>query len=83
MIQGGNINLDIKRVEGYRNFCNKIWNSFKLVHSTLNKDFIYNAKALDNFESFDLVDKWILIKLSKCVNEVNSGIETYEFGNAV
>ena len=34
-IQGKNINLNPKKIEAYRNFCNKIWNSFKFSQTYL------------------------------------------------
>lgn len=79
MIQGRSINLDVKRIIGYRQFCNKIWQSFKFVIGKLPADFQYNEKAID-FAKVDLLHKWILIKLNNLVREMNESFTKYEFG---
>lgn len=41
--QGRDINLDVKRVVGYRHFCNKIWNAMKFSLNVLGNDYIPDA----------------------------------------
>jgi len=42
--QGRDINLDVLRVQGYRHFCNKIWQETRFIHSHLGKDFKVSAE---------------------------------------
>ena len=37
-VLGRDINLDVKRILGYRHFCNKIWNAFKFATKAFGKD---------------------------------------------
>ena len=41
--QGRDINLDVKRVVGYRHFCNKIWNAMKFSLNVLGSDYVPSA----------------------------------------
>jgi valyl-tRNA synthetase len=76
---GRDINLDIMRVEGYRKFCNKLWNATRFAMGKLPSDF----KLLSNYcpGSTDLspVEKWILAKLNKAAGEVNTHLSTMNF----
>ena len=74
---GRDINLDIKRVEGYRHFCNKLWNAVKFTLMTLGPDFIPNpTNELTGSES--KIDLWILSCLFTATDSTNKGFENYE-----
>lgn len=76
--QGRDINLDVLRVQGYRHFCNKIWNASRFTMMNLGDDFSpHDNYELDGSES--LVDQWILSRLSYCAKTCNEGFETYAF----
>ncbi|XP_054714307.1 valine--tRNA ligase-like [Uloborus diversus] len=76
--QGRDINLDINRVEGYRHFCNKLWNATKFALMSLSPDFVPKEKfSLTGKESS--MDLWILSRLSTAVEACNNGFETYDF----
>lgn len=62
MIQSS-INLDVKRVVGYRQFCNKLWNINKFALSNFTEGFQPEKDDFKNIK-FSLSDKWILTKLS-------------------
>ena len=62
MIQSS-INLDVKRVVGYRQFCNKLWNINKFALSNFTEGFRPEKDDFKNLK-FSLSDKWILTKLS-------------------
>ena len=72
---GRDINFDVGRIEGYRNFCNKIWNASNYVlMNTDGHDCGQNAKA--EF-SLSLADRWIISKLQRAEKAVQEGMETY------
>ncbi|CAG59424.1 uncharacterized protein GVI51_G02959 [Nakaseomyces glabratus] len=75
---GRDINLDILRVEGYRKFCNKIYQATKFALMRLGDDYVPPAKeGLSGNES--LVEKWILHKLTKTSQTVNDALEKRDF----
>lgn len=81
-VQGRDVNLDIKRVVGYRQFCNKIWNAFKFAISYLS-DFKPTATMhLDvvNHPAISSRDLFIMSKLNGCIEECNSSLTSYLFG---
>ena len=73
---GRNVNFDIKRCEGYRNFCNKLWNAsrFVMMNLTIDKNELP--------EKLEIEDKWILSKLNDLVKEVCENMDSYELGVA-
>lgn len=78
---GRDINLDILRVEGYRKFCNKIYQATKFVMMRLGDDYQPPAEeGLSGKES--LVEKWILHKLTTCAKTVNDALEKRDFLNS-
>ncbi|KAH3686262.1 hypothetical protein WICPIJ_002759 [Wickerhamomyces pijperi] len=77
---GRDINLDILRVEGYRKFCNKIYQATKFALLRLGDDYQPPAKeGLSGNEA--LVEKWILHKYTETAKTVNEGFEKREFFN--
>jgi valyl-tRNA synthetase len=75
MSQTRDINLDISRVQGYRQFCNKLFNVLKFSLTNL-KDFAPNTSTPS------LIDSWMLSRLSNMVEKVNSSMQAYEFAEA-
>ncbi len=75
--QGRDIRMSVDRIEGNRNFVNKIWNAsrFLFMHIGDNIPAIEEAKLRDE-------DKWILTKLSEMITKVEQGIKAYEFNDA-
>ncbi len=70
------VRFDMKRVEGYRNFCNKIWNAANFVNFHL-KDHEEDL-ASDNI-SLSPVDIWIISELQTVTKSVNHAMESYRF----
>lgn len=83
MIQSS-INLDVKRVVGYREFCNKLWNIVKFGLSNFPTDFTPSSNGvLDCKDNLSLADKWILSRLSDLVDSTNQNFTDYKFGDMV
>jgi valyl-tRNA synthetase len=78
---GRDINLDILRVDGYRKFCNKLWNATRFALLKLGVDYKPSKDfELSGMES--IMDLWILHKLNHTVKEINSNLEQMNFMQA-
>ena len=73
---GRDINFDLNRIEGYRNFCNKLWNASRYIIISC-KDFEYNENV--NFTKINIFDKWILYKLDNVVSDFKKYTSSYRF----
>ncbi|HHK5568058.1 TPA: valine--tRNA ligase [Neisseria lactamica] len=76
---GRSVNFDFKRAEGYRNFCNKIWNATNFVlMNTENQDCGYGATVAEP-RGYSFPDMWIVGRLNQTIEQVTQAYETYRF----
>ena len=70
---GRDVRFDTNRIEGYRNFCNKLWNASKFV--------LMNTEELDlTIEpASGAVDQWIISKSHRMITDARYALETYRF----
>lgn len=71
---GREIRFDLGRLEGYRNFCNKIWNAARFVLMNV-KDFEYQNKN----NEFNLKDQWIRSRLNEVIKTIHDDFKNYRF----
>lgn len=78
---GRDINFDIKRIEGNRNFCNKIWNATRFVLMNC-VDKAGNELPIDktaNKQLWELPEKWIVSRLNSTITSIHEAMNTYRF----
>jgi valyl-tRNA synthetase len=85
---GRSINFDSKRCEGYRNFCNKLWNATRFVlmncegHDCATNNCGTSNNAGDTAAStFTPIDRWIVSRLQRVEAEVAQGFADYRLDN--
>lgn len=76
---GRDINWDMSRLEGNRNFCNKIWNASRYVMlNTENKDCGVDGGEM----TLSLADKWIVGELQKAIANFSENVDNFRFDMA-
>jgi valyl-tRNA synthetase len=78
--QGRDIRLSEQRIEGYRNFMNKLWNAARFALPYIHGNG--GEPSRPTKESLPLAERWILSRLNATIQEVRSGIEEYRFNDA-
>jgi len=77
--QGRDVILSEKRIEGYRAFCNKIWNATRFILMNLGDNFTPRPLEGAELEQFD---RWILHRLNGAVESVEGALREYRFNDA-
>ena len=73
------VRFDIKRVEGYRNFCNKLWNAASYVLSHVDASSGQAGRADSDQPELTQVDRWIISEFQQAADAVNRAMATYRF----
>ncbi|XRG81723.1 valine--tRNA ligase [Salinisphaera sp. SPP-AMP-43] len=73
---GRDIRFDLGRVEGYRNFCNKLWNAARFALMQVPDDFV---PAADEAVALSTADRWIVSRLQRLEADMAAHFETYRF----
>ncbi|CAL5328132.1 unnamed protein product [Camellia sinensis] len=74
------INLDIQRVVGYRQWCNKLWNAVRFAMSKLGDNYTPPTNVVPDIMPFNC--QWILSVLNKAISKTVTSLDSYEFSDA-
>jgi len=73
---GRDINFDMGRMEGYRNFCNKIWNAARYVFMNAKEQHVTRPTDVSHYSRADL---WIQARFQVALQKVNENFANYRF----
>src|SRR5574337_1084674 len=85
--QGRDIRLSEERIEGYRHFCNKLWNAHQFLTRYLPVlesplPTVVDECGLKTAPTLDLADRWLLSRLHGLIGSVTGALEEYRFNEA-
>jgi len=74
--QGRSINFDVGRIQGCRNFCNKLWNAARYVLMNVENQAL---NITEGEMEFGLAERWVNTCLAQTIDQVMEGMRTYRF----
>jgi valyl-tRNA synthetase len=78
--QGSDVKLSVKRIEGYRFFCNKVWNAYRFVAGHLREGEDLGVPLSDL--TLTLPDRWIVSRMNEVIQGVTEAFQAYRFNDA-
>ena len=81
---GRDVRISEERIEGYRHFCNKIWNAYRFVSLHVTDEDKAQGGPLEEtlHTTTDLADRWILSRLQELIASVTEAHENFRFSDA-
>jgi len=82
------VKFDMSRLEGYRNFCNKLWNATRFVMESIGQtdDTLLTQAQIDDMNNgeveLSLADRWIQSRLQQAQKEIGESLENFRFDHA-
>ncbi|MEW6095863.1 MAG: valine--tRNA ligase [bacterium] len=80
-VQGRDILLSEERIEGYRHFCNKLYNAARFILMNLD-DYLDAKSQIPHVRDLSLADRWILTRLNQVVEQVTNNLESFYFNES-
>jgi valyl-tRNA synthetase len=78
-VQGRDILLSEERIEGYRHFCNKLYNAGRFILMNLDD---YTKCQIPDANDLSLADRWILTRLNQIIDQVTNSLESFYFNES-
>ena len=76
---GRDIKFDLQRCDGYRNFCNKIWNASRFVLMNCDNDDNGFGECIDGYLNFSKADRWIVSQFQLTLKNIERAYDEYRF----
>ena len=76
---GRDIKFDLQRCDGYRNFCNKMWNASRFVLMNCDNDDNGFGECIDSYLNFSKADRWIVSQFQLTLKNIERAYDEYRF----